>query len=180
MQKDHPIVYKSGIISRKVENSGIKLGKNIFRGINAIHIDGKGRLAIPTRYRDTLDADSDNALVLTIDTEETCLLLYPLKQWQVIEEKIQRLPSFDPVARRIQRLLIGHATDVVLDGTGRLLVPQVLRDYAQLDKRVLMIGQGAKFELWSEQLWEARRDHWLQEESARMGQLPDELKTFYL
>ncbi len=173
-------MYKSGIISRKVENSGIKLGKNMFRGINAIHIDGKGRLAIPTRYRDTLGTDSDNALVLTIDTEETCLLLYPLKQWQVIEEKIQRLPSFDPVARRIQRLLIGHATDVVLDGTGRLLVPQVLRDYAQLDKRVLMIGQGAKFELWSEQLWEARRDHWLQEESARMGQLPDELKTFYL
>ena len=173
-------MYKSGIISRKVENSGIKLGKNMFRGINAIHIDGKGRLAIPPRYRDTLGTDSDNALVLTIDTEETCLLLYPLKQWQVIEEKIQRLPSFDPVARRIQRLLIGHATDVVLDGTGRLLVPQVLRDYAQLDKRVLMIGQGAKFELWSEQLWEARRDHWLQEESARMGQLPDELKTFYL
>ncbi len=173
-------MYKSGIISQKVENSGIKLGKKMFRGINAIHIDGKGRLAIPTRYRDTLGADSDNALVLTIDTEETCLLLYPLKQWQVIEEKIQRLPSFDPVARRIQRLLIGHATDVVLDGTGRLLVPQVLRDYAQLDKRVLMIVQGAKFELWSEQLWEARRNHWLQEESARMGQLPDELKTFYL
>lgn len=173
-------MYKSGIISQKVDNSGIKLSKNMFRGINAIHIDGKGRLAIPTRYRDTLGTDSDNALVLTIDTEETCLLLYPLQQWQVIEEKIQRLPSFDPVARRIQRLLIGHATDVGLDGTGRLLVPQVLRDYAQLDKRVLMIGQGAKFELWSEQLWEARRDHWLQEESARMGQLPDELKTFYL
>jgi MraZ protein len=173
-------VYKSGIISQKVENSGIKLSKNMFRGINAIHIDGKGRLAIPTRYRDTLGGDSDNALVLTIDTEETCLLLYPLQQWQVIEEKIQRLPSFDPVARRIQRLLIGHATDVVLDNAGRLLLPQVLRDYAKLDKRVLMIGQGAKFELWSEQLWEARRDHWLQEESARMGQLPDELKTFYL
>lgn len=173
-------MYKSGIISQKVEKSGIKLSKNMFRGINSIHIDGKNRLSIPTRYRETLGADSDNALVLTIDTEETCLLLYPLQHWQVIEEKIQRLPSFDPVARRIQRLLIGHATDVGLDGTGRLLVPQVLRDYAQLDKRVLMIGQGAKFELWSEQLWETRRDHWLKEESARMGQLPDELKTFYL
>lgn len=173
-------MYKSGIISQKVENSGTKLGKIMFRGINAIHIDGKGRLAIPTRYRESLGADSDNALVITIDTEETCLLMYPLHQWQVIEEKIQRLPSFDPVARRIQRLLIGHATDVVLDGAGRLLLPQVLRDYAQLDKRVLMIGQGAKFELWSEQLWETRRDRWLQEESARMGQLPDELKTFYL
>ncbi len=180
MQKDHPIVYKSGIISQKVDNCGIKAGTNMFRGINAIHIDGKGRLAIPTRYRDVLGAEADNNLVLTIDTEETCLLLYPLKQWQVIEEKIQRLPSFDPVARRIQRLLIGHATDVALDGAGRLLLPQVLRDYAQLEKRVLMIGQGAKFELWSEQLWEARRDHWLREESTRLGQLPDELKTFYL
>ena len=173
-------MYKSGIISQKVENCGIKLSKKMFRGISSIHIDGKGRLAMPTRYRDALGADANNELVLTIDTEETCLLLYPLQQWQVIEEKIQRLPSFDPVARRIQRLLIGHATDVVLDSAGRLLVPQVLRDYAQLDKRVLMIGQGAKFELWSEQLWEARRHHWLQEESARMGQLPDELKTFYL
>ena len=180
MQKDHPIVYKSGIISQKVDNCGIKAGTNMFRGINAIHIDGKGRLAIPTRYRDVLGAEADNNLVLTIDTEETCLLLYPLKQWQVIEEKIQRLPSFDPVARRIQRLLIGHATDVALDGAGRLLLPQVLRDYAQVEKRVLMIGQGAKFELWSEQLWEARRDHWLREESTRLGQLPDELKTFYL
>lgn len=152
----------------------------MFRGINAIHMDAKGRLAIPTRYREVLGAGTDNDLVLTIDTEETCLLLYPLKQWQIIEEKIQRLPSFDPVARRIQRLLIGHATDVILDGAGRLLLPQVLRDYAQLEKRVLMIGQGAKFELWSEQLWEARRDHWLREESTHLGQLPDELKTFYL
>lgn len=173
-------MYKSGIISQKVDNSGTKLSNIMFRGINAIHIDGKGRLAIPTRYRDTLGVDTDNALVLTIDTEETCLLLYPLQQWQVIEEKIQRLPSFDPVARRIQRLLIGHATDVVLDSTGRILVPQVLRDYAQLDKKVLMIGQGKKFELWSEQLWETRRDHWLQEESTRVDQLPDELKTLYL
>lgn len=152
----------------------------MFRGINALHIDGKGRLAIPTRYREVLGSDANNELVLTIDTEETCLLLYPLKQWLVIEEKIQRLPSFDPIARRIQRLLIGHATDVALDGAGRLLLPQVLRDYGKLEKRVLMIGQGAKFELWSEQLWEARRDHWLQEESTRLGQLPDELKTFYL
>lgn len=152
----------------------------MFRGINAIHIDGKGRLAMPTRYREALGMDSGNALVITIDTEETCLLLYPVHQWQMIEEKIQRLPSFDPVSRRIQRLLIGHATDVSLDGSGRLLLPQVLRDYAKLEKRVLMIGQGSKFELWSEALWEARRDQWLVEESNRLGELPEELKNFYL
>ncbi|MCR9191596.1 MAG: division/cell wall cluster transcriptional repressor MraZ [Gammaproteobacteria bacterium] len=152
----------------------------MFRGINAIHIDGKGRLAVPTRYREVLGLDTGNALVVTIDTEETCLLLYTAHQWQMIEEKIQQLPSFDPVSRRIQRLLIGHATDVTLDASGRLLLPQVLRDYAKLEKRVLMIGQGSKFEVWSETLWDARREQWLVEESSRLGQLPDELKTFSL
>jgi len=148
----------------------------MFRGINAIHIDGKGRLSVPTRYREALGSDT----VVTIDTEETCLLLYTANQWQTIEEKIQQLPSFDPVSRRIQRLLIGHATDVTLDTSGRLLLPQVLRDYAKLEKRVLMIGQGSKFEVWSETLWDARREQWLAEESGRLGQLPDELKTFSL
>lgn len=173
-------MYKSGIIYQKVENCGFIPYNIMFRGINAIHIDGKGRLAVPTRYREVLGMDNDISLVVTIDTEETCLLLYPAQQWQVIEEKIQRLPSFDPVSRRIQRLLIGHATDVTLDSAGRLLLPQVLRDYAKLDKKVLMIGQGSKFEVWSESLWEARRDQWLVEEKNRLGQLPDELKTFYL
>lgn len=152
----------------------------MFRGINAIHIDGKGRLAVPTRYRDALGMQGDASLVITIDTEETCLLLYPLKQWQVIEDNLQRLPSFDPMSRRIQRLLIGHATDVALDSNGRLLLPQLLRDYAALEKRVLMIGQGNKFEVWAESLWEKRREQWLADEASKVGQLPDELKTFYL
>src|SRR3990167_905940 len=133
----------------------------MFRGINAIHIDGKGRLAIPTRYRDALGMEDGASLVVTIDTEETCLLLYPAKEWQIIEANLQRLPSFDPVTRRIQRLLIGHATDVKLDGHGRLLLPQLLRDHAKLDKRVLMIGQCNKFEVWSEAIWEAKRTEWL-------------------
>lgn len=152
----------------------------MFRGINAIHIDGKGRLAIPTRYRDALGMEDGASLVITIDTEETCLLLYPAKEWQVIEANLQRLPSFDPVSRRIQRLLIGHATDVKLDSNGRLLLPQLLRDHAKLDKRVLMIGQCNKFEVWSEALWEARRDQWLNEESSQLGQMSEELKAVSL
>lgn len=148
----------------------------MFRGINAIHIDGKGRLAVPTRYRDALGT----SLVVTIDTEETCLLLYPLATWQAIEENLQRLPSFDVKARRIQRLLIGHATDVVLDSNGRLLLPQLLRDHASLDKCVVMVGQGNKFEVWSQSLWELRREQWLADESTKLDKLPDELKTFYL
>lgn len=151
----------------------------MFRGINAITIDGKGRLAVPTRYRDALGQDRAS-LVVTIDTEETCLLLYPAAQWQVIEDNLQRLPSFNAAARRIQRLLIGHATDVELDGNGRILLPQVLRDYAQLDKRVVMIGQGNKFEVWDEAQWQIKRDQWLVEEASRDDSLPDEMKTFSL
>lgn len=152
----------------------------MFRGINAITIDGKGRLAVPTRYRDALAAQDKASLVVTIDTEETCLLLYPVSEWQLIENKLQSLPSFNAAARRIQRLLIGHATDVELDSNGRVLLPPLLRDYARLDKRVVMIGQGNKFEVWDEALWQTRREQWLAEEASQEGGLPDEMKTFSL
>ena len=156
------------------------MGSLSFRGINAINIDGKGRLAVPTRYRDALGAESNASLVVTIDTEETCLLLYPAAAWQVIEDNLQRLPSFNAAARRIQRLLIGHATDVELDGNGRLLLPPLLRDYAKLDKRVVMIGQGNKFEVWDESVWQSRREQWLADEASGADGLPDDMKTFSL
>ena len=147
----------------------------MFRGINAITIDGKGRFAVPARYRDVLGEH----VVVTIDTEESCLLLYPAAQWQVIEDNLQRLPSFNGAARRIQRLLIGHATDVELDTNGRVLLPTLLREYAHLDKHVVMIGQGNKFEIWDEAHWQMRREVWLSEEPVGDG-LPDEMKTFFL
>lgn len=153
---------------------------SMFRGINAINIDGKGRIAVPTRYRDALLAEDAGALVVTIDTEETCLLLYPVKAWQLIEANLQRLPSFNAQARRIQRLLIGHATDVELDGNGRVLLPPLLREHAKLDKRAVLIGQGNKFEVWDEALWQSRRSEWLAEEAAGDDSLPDEMKTFSL
>lgn len=148
----------------------------MFRGINAITIDSKGRFAVPTRYRDSLGAQ----MVLTIDTEETCVLLYPAAEWQIIEDKLQSLPSFNAYARRIQRLLIGHATDVEIDNSGRVLLPQLLREYAHIDKKMVMIGQGNKFEIWDEQLWQQRREHWLAEETSLLESLPDEMKTFSL
>lgn len=153
---------------------------SMFRGINAINIDGKGRIAVPTRYRDALIADDGGALVVTIDTEETCLLLYPVKAWQVIETNLQRLPSFNPQARRIQRLLIGHATDVEIDGNGRVLLPPLLREHAKLDKHAVLIGQGNKFEVWDEAIWQLRRADWLAEEATGNDVLPDEMKTFSL
>lgn len=151
----------------------------MFRGINAINVDGKGRLAMPTRYRESLGQERAS-LVITIDTDETCLLLYPSTQWQIIEDNLQKLPSFNAAARRIQRLLIGHATDVELDNNGRLLLPPLLREYACLDKRVVLIGQGNKFEVWDEALWQSKRKQWLEEEASKADGLPDEMKTFSL
>lgn len=147
----------------------------MFRGINAINLDSKGRFAIPSKYREGLGDE----VVVTIDTEEACLLLYPVKAWQVIEDGLQRLPSFNEAARRIQRLLIGHATDVNLDGNGRVLLPPLLREYATLEKKMVLIGQGNKFEIWDEGAWQNRRAEWLKDESSGDG-LPDEMKTFFL
>ncbi len=152
----------------------------MFRGVNGINIDVKGRIVVPTRYRERLQ-ESRSCIVLTIDTEEKCLLLYPLTAWEDIENKLAQLPSFNPAARRIQRLLIGHATEVELDSHGRILLPPLLREYAGLSKRAMLVGQGKKFELWDETQWQTRRDQWLSEESsdAEAG-LPDEVKKLSL
>lgn len=152
----------------------------MFRGINAILIDAKGRMAMPARYREQLQKNSVSQLVITIDTESPCLLLYPFPEWEIIEQKVQALPSFNKTARRIQRLLIGHATEVELDANGRLLLPPLLREYAQLDKKLMLIGQGKKFELWDEQQWHTGRSNWLSEETGANGELPEELQTLAL
>ena len=153
----------------------------MFRGINGINIDAKGRIVMPTRYRDRLQLDSNGKVVLTIDTEEKCLLLYPLSGWEEIEKKLASLPSFNPAARRIQRLLIGHATDIDMDSQGRILLPPLLREYAGLKKRAVLVGQGKKFELWDETHWEQSRGHWLEEESNEDDStLPEEVKSISL
>ena len=134
----------------------------MFRGVAAINLDAKGRMALPVRYRDQINAVCNGQLVVTIDTEEPCLMIYPLSEWDLIQQKLEQLPSFNPAARRIQRLLIGHATDLELDGNSRILLPALLRDYAELDKKAILLGQGKKLELWSESLWHMRRDAYLQ------------------
>ena len=151
----------------------------MFRGVNPINLDAKGRMAIPARYRQQIQAGCEGCMVATIDTEEKCLLLYPLHEWEQIQQKIEALPSFNPGARRIQRLLIGHATDLEMDGSGRLLLPSPLREYAQLDKKVVLLGQGRKFEIWSEELWNQTREQYLKDVEGGMA-LPDELQTLSL
>ncbi len=136
-----------------------------FRGVSNLNLDAKGRIVLPARYRERLAAICDSQLVVTIDTDQPCLLIYPLGEWEQIEEKIEALPSFNPTTRRIQRLLIGHATEVEVDTNGRMLLSNPLRDYAQLGKKLVLIGQGKKFELWDESLWNQRMQSWLSDES---------------
>ncbi len=152
----------------------------MFRGINAINLDDKGRLAVPTRYRERLKIEANGQLIITIDTGTRCLLLYPLPDWEVIEKKIEALPSFNVEARRIQRLLIGHATEVELDKNGRVLVSPPLREYADLEKNVVLVGQGKKFEIWNESSWQETRENWIKDGTGSKGPLPPELESLSL
>jgi MraZ protein len=103
------------------------------------------------------------SMVITIDTEEKCLLLYPSGIWSKIQGKINDLPSFNKNARRIQRLLIGHAEDIDVDSSGRILISRPLREYASLTKKIILIGQGDKFEIWDQNSWNENVDKWREE-----------------
>ncbi|MDH3690086.1 MAG: division/cell wall cluster transcriptional repressor MraZ [Gammaproteobacteria bacterium] len=151
----------------------------MFRGVSNLNLDVKGRLAIPVKYREVLTEHSDGQLVVTVNYGERCLLMYPLSEWAEIEKKLVGLPSLDPVAQRLKRLLIGHATDCELDGSGRALLPAPLREFAHLDKRIVLIGQGNKFEIWDENLWNTRRDDWLEQRDGE-SPLPVEVETLSL
>ena len=132
----------------------------MFRGANAINLDAKGRMSIPVKYREQLAAYGDGRLVVTVDTDR-CLLLYPFPAWEALEKRLTDLPNLKGQARRLQRILIGHATECELDGHNRILLPPLLREFASLDKRVLLVGQGNKFEIWDERLWTENREKWL-------------------
>lgn len=153
----------------------------MFRGVNALNLDSKGRLAIPTRYRDELVRAAQGHVVITVNPvdQDHCLLLYPLPEWEEIERKLVKLPTLNAATRRLQRLLIGHATELELDGNGRILLPPPLREFAALDKAVVLIGQGNKFEVWDEAKWNARRAEWLSATGGG-GDLPDELGSLSL
>src|ERR1700704_1266226 len=160
------------------ERMGRQTHKVMFRGANKLTLDVKGRLVMPTRYRERLQELCGGKLVVTVDKDQ-CLLIYPLPDWEEIERKLNRLPTLHPEVRRLQRLMIGHATDLELDGHGRLLLPPELREFARLERHGMLIGQGNRFELWDETRWGERRDQWLKSEEAA-GDLPSELDSLKL
>jgi len=151
----------------------------VFRGVSTINLDAKGRMAMPARYRDLLTEKYGGRLVATVDFTGRCLLLYPIDEWEVIQQKLESLSSFDEASRRVQRMLIGHAHDLEMDGSGRLLLPQILRTRAQLDKHLALVGQGMKFEIWSQENWDEQADSWFAGTTGE-AELPPELLSLSL
>lgn len=148
----------------------------MFRGATKVTLDAKGRLAIPTRYRERIARRCDGQFVITVDNDY-CLILYPLPEWEEIERKLMRLPSLDSRARRMQRLMVGHATERDVDSHGRILVSSELREFAGLERHAVLIGQGNRFELWDETRWNETRDSWLESDDK---DLPAQLEEFTL
>ena len=151
-------------------------GELVFRGVAQLNLDSKGRLAVPSRFRDALTGRGNGHLVITADSDR-CLLIYPLPDWEPIEQKLMALSSFNAQIRELQRRLVGYAEDVVMDASARILVPPALRRYAQLEKSVVLVGQGHKFELWNKDTWDERMEKGGEVGS---GGLPPELEGFSL
>jgi MraZ protein len=137
----------------------------MFRGANKVTLDDKGRMVMPTRYREEIAELCQGQLVVTVDRDQ-CLLVYPLPEWEQTERKLMALPSMDPEARRLQRLMVGYATDLEMDGHHRISLPPELREFAKLERLGMLIGQGNRFELWDEGRW---RDQWLTKEASAGG-----------
>ena len=133
----------------------------MFRGEYSLSLDAKGRLAIPSRYREQLLEDCAGQLIVTISLLERCLVVYPFPRWQRIEDELKDLPALDSQAQAINHLLIGHAVDCDMDSNGRVLLSQVLRKFAGLGKRIMMVGQVDKFEIWDDAGWDQRREELL-------------------
>ena len=135
----------------------------MFRGITHLNIDTKGRLAMPSRYRDAISSESANQLIVTVDHTDRCLLIYPMKDWVKVEEQLMGLSNMNRRARNVQRLILGHASECELDSQGRILVAAPLREYASLQKKTTLVGQLNKFELWDADAYLIQRDAWIAE-----------------
>lgn len=148
----------------------------MFRGIAQLNLDSKSRLAVPARYRELLLERCGGHLVITADADR-CLLIYPLADWELIQQRLEGLSNLDPRVRELQRRLIGFAVDTEMDGAGRVLISPALRTYAQLGKNVVLVGQGKKFELWNQESWEQMIE---KAGGLAAGGLPPELEGFSL
>lgn len=150
----------------------------MFRGGSTVKLDAKGRLALPTRYRPFIAERYEGQLVLTVH-DDRCLLLYPRPEWEKIEHQLIHTPNNDRRVRDVQRMLMGYASDVEMDGSGRILVAPRLREFAKLDKNIHLVGVGKKFEIWNEEAWEQICQGWMAGRTEQSDQ-PHPLDTLTL
>ena len=127
----------------------------MFQGTTELTLDAKGRLAVPTKHRDALTSGGQG-VVLTAHPDG-CLLLYTHPAWEPISARMQSLTAFNEQARWWNRLLVGHAEELLLDAQGRILVSPTLRKFASMTRDVMCVGQGSHFELWDVATWEEKR-----------------------
>ena len=152
----------------------------MFRGFSTVSIDSKGRMAVPSRFRERLSVVAGDRLVQTLNPLDRALWLYPLSEWELIESKLAALSDFDRQSRRAKQMMRGYATDCELDAQGRILIPTELRDYAMLRRQAVVLGQGNKFEVWDQATWEAQRDQWLEQLGQGDGDPSETLKSLSL
>ncbi|MEW6119275.1 MAG: division/cell wall cluster transcriptional repressor MraZ [Pseudomonadota bacterium] len=150
----------------------------MFRGVATVSLDSKSRLVVPARYRDAFLVNGGGRVVVTADPTR-CLLLYPLPEWEPLEKRlVSELSDFNPRTRGLKQLLVGYAHDMEMDGAGRILLPPMLKKFADLDKNVVMVGQGGRVELWNEARWAEKIDQTLGFGGDEV--LPAELEGFTL
>lgn len=140
----------------------------MFQGSSALTLDAKGRISIPTRHRDALISQVEGRLTLTRHPDG-CLLVYPRSVW---EQRRVQIAAFPMGARPLQRLLLGNAQDVDMDGSGRILIAPELRTAAGLTRDTMLLGMGSHFELWDAAEWSRR-----EAEDLAKG-MPDVLENF--
>lgn len=144
----------------------------MLRGVSTINLDVKGRLAVPTRYRAELQESCERHMVVTVAVdgqcvgEPGCLWLYPLPDWEKLELTISKLPTLNKTAVKLRRFLIGSASECDMDGQGRLLLPEKLRAFAAMDKKIVLVGQLNKFEIWNEEAWLKQEEQWMSGDDA--------------
>jgi len=150
----------------------------MFRGIHLLSIDAKGRIKIPTRHLGQVTKICSGQMVMSIHPDDSCLVLYPLKDWQQLELKIGELPSLNIHTKKLSRKLIGYAIECELDKIGRILIPSSHKNYANLNNKAILSGQGKSFEIWDERAWKEQIEKL--ERLSNQAEVPQEISKLSL
>lgn len=149
----------------------------MFLGDSSLNLDAKGRLAIPAKYRAGLADCCASRVVVTASPWDACLWLYPFNEWADIARNVARLPEAFPANRDVKRMVLGHAADLEMDGQGRILLPASLRQHADMDKEVMLIGQYHKCEIWSAGNWASKNEAMRAAANRPDSELSEELRN---